>query len=174
MSSQVFDLPAIRYCIDLWNVWWFDRVFIQRPDERNLPRLISECALLPLKLTVTVWFRIHQSYALLLCFSLWGKHGSHVLGAFRAEDYLWRCDLLKLLGSLYLARTRRFRQTPRGLRVCAHACSTRHLCSSCHLKDVWIPRIVHRWNQGGKGWNCISPGQNGVRTYNMSMPSPVS
>lgn len=41
--------------------------------------------------------RIYQSFALLLCFSLWAEHVG-TLRDFRAAYYLWRFDWMKLLG----------------------------------------------------------------------------
>lgn len=44
-----------------------------------------------------VFFRLHLSLALLLCYGLWGKRSSHTSG-FCAYHYLWRSDWLKLFG----------------------------------------------------------------------------
>lgn len=51
--------------------------------------LVNECVLL---LILTVLFRINQSFAPLLCCSLWGKHGEHCSVIFFARDT--NCDVL--------------------------------------------------------------------------------
>ena len=73
----------MRYCVDCWNAPWpqskssIQINVIHLTESQLISFVISTHA--PL-LSLKALFRIHQSFAQLLGFSLWSKHGSHSSG----------------------------------------------------------------------------------------------
>ena len=81
--SQAFKLTMMWHCVDWWNARWLESDSSTQ-DAHSQPHLIAAGVLhhqwhTPLPM-LKVLFTVHQSFALLLGFSLWERHASHSPG----------------------------------------------------------------------------------------------
>lgn len=105
-ASRSYSPASFWGDITVWHCWpgevYGGLRLLQHSVKCSLPHLtatgslvVSERASLVL---LTVWLGIHQSFLLLLCFSLWAKHGGHSSCFSWGHYCLWH-----LAGSSYLS-----------------------------------------------------------------------
>lgn len=102
MAPQALNLTSMLVWVDWWNTGWLESSSSIQMNVTHFIWLLQISLVIgenrPLLIT-EILRRIHWSFTLSLCFSLWAKHCGYPSSVSRTEYYLWRCVWLKLFAS---------------------------------------------------------------------------